>query len=309
MQKTQLEAFLNAPKTADFIKVALKNADIEYEKLSDFEKFALTLERWNALLGSKVQASLYSLIYTLTGENLSFYELGSREEQKRVWLKVHGISAEKKTAQSTEEKCSVDLYKSSKENECIDLFQYIAYPENNLPQSLEEFIHNIVNSRYNAFWIDSSRFEYARPDQYHTRLVYQKIISGEKYKKSEISSLISHVICEARRTKKHDVYFLANDRLDDLEMLLELFEKRKAEAGVHICFRVDNENIFGQVFDIMLKKGKNISSEIIIPEEIELEQLKKYMYVLFDKIPFSRVAISERASDKVNAVISELYCK
>ena len=156
-------------------------------------------------------------------------------------------------------------------------------------QNIEELIEKTEISSADSFLIDVNSFEYSRPDDYHACEIYKKIRHGEKYKKEELGLLISHIICSAGKSKKRDLRIMVSDDISDVWSLCELFEKRCSDIEISICVDLTSCEIFEQIFDIMLKKGKKISLEIIIPKDADNNCIHKSMTLLLETVPFSRI--------------------
>lgn len=289
MFKTELEYFLNEQKIVDFISVAVKKTPEEYKKLSDFERFALVCERSDAILGSEVIRRFIDLICDLAKENLNLNCLKSRYHQTRVWRLIHGGDFLNSDVLTEPRSSCVDYCKIYDNVESLDIIEYISELSISLPKTLDDFIENVENSGSNSFLLDINEFKYIRPDEYHAYTVYQKILSGEKYRKDEIGLLVSHVICNIGKRKKCSLRVKINNDITCIAQLYELFEKRNADVEISICFDLISCNVFEQIFDIMLQKGKKISSEIIIPEDADIDYVHKRITELLDTIPFSRI--------------------
>lgn len=304
MFRTVMETFLGLPKVADFVSVATEISLEDYKKLSYFERFALICESSDKLLGSQIIKLFFYFLKALSGEKFTASALKHRSEQNRAWRAIHGDNSVKFDVISYIENSSVDYYKLYSEREYIDIKSFIFESVKNSSQTLDEFLESLYIYDINSFTVSSSRFEYLRPNEYQAQLVYQKILSGEKCKKSEIGLLISHVICCVGRKKKCYLRFLADDGEIELEALTELFEKRNSDVEISICFNPFSFDLATRVFDLMLKKGKKISSEIIIPEDMEIDGICECLTHLLKTVPFSRIRLATLcAKNKFEAAI------
>jgi len=286
MFKTELEHFLNSKKVADFVSVAVKKTPEEYKKLSDFERFSLICENSDFLIGSEVIKQFFALLCSLTEENLTLTSLKNRHFQNRIWRLLHGGDSLNLIGTIEAQISCVDYCKTHDNFESLDIIKYLLKCPS---KSLDDLFENSVISTANSFFIDLNNFEYSRPDEYHANTIYQKIVSGEKYRKDELCLLASHVICNVGKTKKCNLRIVINNDITAVFQLAELFEKRSADVEISLCFDLISCNMFEQIFDIMLKKGKKISSEIIISEDEDDNDIRNRMRELLQTIPYSRI--------------------
>lgn len=286
MFKTEIETLLSSTEAADFISVAAEISLDDYNRLSDFEKFVLVCECSDMLLGSRIIERFFDM---LSEQKTTAASLKNRCEQNRIWRAIHGDNDANSSIALQSENPSVNYYKSYVEREYIDITEYILKSAKNTSDTLDKCIETLCNTNINAFEISSDNFEYLRPNDYYTQIIYQKISSGEKCKNSDIGALVSYVICCVGKKKKCYVRFFANDKIFELNALAELFEKRNSDVEISVCFDPFSCNLSEDIFNLMLSKGKKISSEIIIPEDVDADSVCNCLKDLLKTIPFSRI--------------------
>ncbi len=277
---------IRAEEYRDFL--CLMSADIE--KMSDFEALAFACENISFTVGSRFRKDFLSALSEDMHMRLSIEDLKNREVQKTVWRVING-----------DYKVHNDIAKTHISEDFSQLFNvsYIATPvllnaflENRteLPDTLGLLIEKIAE--HGEIAVDMSDFQYSRPDEYHTNRTYQRLLSGEVCQTCEMSALLCWIICRVLMRKNTRLYILVNDSLKETEKLLRLLEERKLYPKISVCFAADDKSIFDTVAELCLRaKEKNISSEIIVPEEMEEKFIYETVKQLIWNIPVSCVDV------------------
>ena len=274
----QLNAFLKNKSNENFIAVALDCEKKDLFCLSDFERFSLVCEHTDFFLKSHFLDEFLRILSDELSVKVDAEKLLDREIQKQIWRDIHlPKMAEISAVYSCREKndTSEDTLLKN-EAACFDITDFFWNYLLKFPRPLlnvEEEIRKIAKSKRIA--IDMNNFEFSRPDDYHTRLIYEKIMSLAACQKAEVSCIILHLLCEIASDSDIDLCLDISDNLEDADRIIDFFDKRKKRVKISIRTNISDEKIFLQIFDILLKyPKKNISSEIIISEEISADHIE-----------------------------------
>ena len=157
MFRTVMETFLGLPKVMDFVSVALEISPKDYQKLSDFERFALVCENSDALLGSQIVKLFFYFLNALSDTKFTAAALRNRDEQKRAWRTIHGDNFANSGAILISKISSADYYKLHSCREYIDIVDFIFDRAKGTAQTLGEFIDGLYGLRINSFFISSEK--------------------------------------------------------------------------------------------------------------------------------------------------------
>ena len=278
------------PKSIDLIKsekykdfLACINTDVN--KMSDFERFAFVCNNLSLMYGSELRRDFLRFLSEDLDADICADALVSRELQKKLWRRLHGDKNVflMEMSSSQKEKFSLCVDKN------IPIFLNSFFKDGaRLPNTLDTFIESIEGD----IALDISQFEYLRPDGYHARITYSKMLRRDSCKLDELSALALWVLCRSLMKKDRSVYLLLKENIKPAKAIVTLLEERKLYPRIYMCFRPTEPDVSKAVAELCLSaKEKNISSEIIVPEESKHESFEQSMQKLFELLPLSRVSL------------------
>lgn len=297
---TKSVQLLNDEKNYDFLGLLNSDTKLEVEKMSDFERFALFCDALPLVSGSRVGKEFVDALAFDLNSELPRGICLDREAQKTVWRRINGdVALDTDIAKLCTVTVPKKLYATKKSS--VLFLNAVLESEELTKYNLEAFIDNL--SKQDGIALNMGNFIYSRPDEYHSALVYDKIAAGQTCTKEEISLLISWIICRLLMRKNARLYFVVDGDMAELEKLLKLFEDRLLYPHISICF--GNSELCDSVSRICLEaRRKNISSEIIIPEETD--KIFNFIKALAYELPLTRISICDFfATDKQRACFAE----
>ena len=296
----------NDEKNYNFLSLLDSNTKLSVEKMSDFERFALLCDNLPFVAGSRVGREFISALSIDLGASLEQDVLLNREEQKAVWRRVNGdVTFDCNIAKKRNGEI---INQMIREDEKIAFSLGLSFKSTDLMSvSLEEFIEKISN--YGAIILDMSGFMYTRPDEYHSGLVYNKLRAGCVCDNEQISLLASWIICRVLMHKNTMLYFCVNKDTKELEKLLKLLDGRGLYPKIYICF--SDIKLSDDIARICLEaKEKNISSKIIVTEDMQKNEILSCINALAAELPITRISLCELAlnDSQLNVCIKSKDC-
>ena len=270
---------IKAEKSRDFLACI----DRKTEKMSDFEKFAFVCENLYLMVGSALRQQFITALREDIGEELDLVQITDREVQKKLWKKAHG---ERITVFDTRHEKNDEVFPQGLCDEFIPpILNSLLKNREDLPEDIDGFISKLPH----RFAIDTSQMEYLRPNEYNSALAYEKILNGYACDKGELCALLCWIACRAAMRNAVDIYLICGENMSIAEAIVALLEGRKLYPNVRLCFYPEDKNAVDMAVRICLCAAqKNISSEIIIPEEkIALENIER----LFWQLPAARISL------------------
>ena len=284
---SEIISILRSDENFKYLELLCYDCGKDIEMLSDFELFSLVCDNISKVYGSKLKKDLLSVVKPYCED---VYQLGDREVQKAIWRVLNGCNDTKiNIAKSSHfEEIKPDILRSSDENK-IDL-DLLLRSGIDLPESIDDLVSDTCKGTSNIE-IDMRELEYSRPDKYHTELTYQKLLLGESCEKSEISALIIWIICRVFMTKNARLVITPDMNLEYTQRLLGLLNERKLYPDIIIVVR-DKEDASRAVCICRDSAQKNISSEIMISEEMSVDSIVDTIKLLICNLPTTRVIIN-----------------
>lgn len=276
-------------------------------RLSDFERFSLMCESLPLLSGTDIRKEWIGKLYFEADGNIEITSLGSREEQKRIWRLLYGGDGFVKTAQSLD-------FKEYKENfrlEANETFSCLTaslrgkadsgilsldFPleaDNSLcKNTLKECVENLLKSwdstKASTVFFDCREIGEVLPNPYSSELAYKKIIGGENYNSEDISSVRPWLLSSITAALSPRVMLRINSDTEGIkraERIISYIEKRGEFCELCICTELFDGTDAERLLSLCAQK--NISSEIIAPEEMSECVLSEILKNIAAKIPLS----------------------
>lgn len=277
---------VNDEKNNNFLSLLSFDKGADITKMSDFERFAFVCENLPFMVGSRLRREFVLALYS--DLNLEFSEslLSDRGVQKSIWRRINGDSSAEITFVNTYKKPHFIISKQEFGKVFLNCLNEKLRYRAILPETLEELIDSLTGA--DNICIDMTDFTYSRPDEYHSRLTYNKIYRNEPSQKDEISSLILWITCRVLMRKNIRLYLIVGNNLNETERVLNLLSERRLYPKISLCFA--NMNTSQSIAEIcLLAKEKNISPEIIVSEEIGDFEILKCINSLIYELPLTRV--------------------
>lgn len=285
----------NDEKNYNFLSLLDSNTKLSVEKMSDFERFALLCDNLPLVAGSRVGREFVSALSFDLGFSLEQDALFDREVQKALWRRLNGdVAVDLSIAKERNNKITKQINRTGKIS--VLRLDLALKSMDRISKDMEAFIENA--SGYDAISLDMSDFLYTRPDEYHSGLVYNKLRAGDVCDKCQISLLASWVICRVLMRKNTRLYFYVNKDMQELKRLLKLFEDRELYPEISICFS-DIEMSYDVARICLEAKEKNISSEIIVTEDMKKDEILNFIKTLVYELPITRISLCELVSNDV----------
>ena len=285
---------LEDEKNYNFLSLLSVDKKLEIKKMSRFERFALLCDSLSFTLGSRLRKEFLIALSCDLGCEVPASIGFDRDVQKAVWRTINGDSTaypdiEKTASEVTEEIINLD------EKVSVKLLDSVLENLGDVSGTLEEFINSLC--QYDGIALDMTDFVYCKPDEYHSGLVYDKLIAGEPCRKEEKSLLVSWIICRIAMKKRIRLYLVANKDLNELKKLLMLLEQRHLYPDVNICFY--NFDFCDEISRICLEaEQKNVSSEIIISKDTGIKEILCFIEALAYELPLTRISICDFLASK-----------
>lgn len=252
------------------------DVSVKIDKMSDFEIFALFCDNLSNVFLTEFFAEFFSLLCEELSENITPACLIGRENQKAIWRKLYGDTETLLKIESLEFVRSAP--KEIKLPKKTDLMQASRFRE------LDLFIDSISED----IFLDTSNFEYLRPDKYHAKLTYIKISKGEGCLNSELSALLLWVLSSALMKRGRSVFLAYSGNIAAIKAIVDYLEQRKLTAPIYICVKDIDKAEALEISELcLLSKRKNISSVILDSEECDC------IDTFCEKLPLSRIFTSK----------------
>ncbi len=286
------------------------------EKMSNFEVFSFACENLAKLSGNAFRARFLTLLKEDLNEDVTVAFLADREVQKTLWKRMFDPFCEcyKSLSMSSVEKCKIDgakllkicnTSKDSKNKKDFLNLNLIAEPENlRRYKTLDYIINSLVNNRLGnsktRVFVDMTKLSFVRPDQYNSSLAYEKISSGENYNNLELSQLILWLLASiSKRVDSEIILRVDNNGIGDVESVISMLKTLKIKIDLKLCFDIERCDLAS--FCVQ----KNISSEIIISEEIDEITIKQYLKRIIYILPIARISFCKELTVENGA---ERFC-
>ena len=276
-------------------------------KLSDFERFSLMCKSLPLLLGTDIRKEWLSKLYFEADGNIEIASLGSREDQKKIWRLLYESEGAIKTPK-------ILIFKEVKENfklEANELLSRLTAPlsekesgsilsldfpleadnslcKNTLKECVESLLKSCYSTKASTVYFDCREIGEVLPNPYSSELSYKKIISGENYNEEDISSIRLWLLSSVTAALSPRVMLRISSDTDGIkkaERIIEYIEKRGAFCELCVCTELFENTDVERLLSLCAQK--NISSEIIVPEEISECVFRENLKNIAAKIPLS----------------------
>ncbi len=311
---------LRKEKTKKILALACTKGRDGIEKMSDFERFAFVCQSLPLLVGNSLRVDFTHSLTKILGYSPDIAMMTEREVQKQLWRhfyadeeiisnleskaclpNVNSLLRYEKDFLNKNSLCNVldvdDILKSG--NVLLDL---------NVVKTRENVLKYIANQNINKIFLDTDNFLYVRPNEYHAELAHQKLINGESCTVEELSLLKLWLIFGILKKEKRGFAIGVSRSVEIAQKIISRLADMKTVADISICFKADNYEIISSAAELCLEK--NISSEIIFSEEIELKTAYYCIGSLLYSIPISRLSpCTFMHTEKENGIFFEALCK
>jgi len=296
MKHTDIVDFLRNADNENFIRAALCYSEDAFKRLSYFEKFSCICDSLPFVMCNHIGINFLDALKSRLKNMPSYDELKERDVQKAVWIEINGGNADNNRRKIP---CRMDSISSVTEHKTVseDNFNinnyFLKNKDRELPQTFDKLLCELKETvkKQKDVILDMSDLEYFRPDEYHALRAYNMLKGEVDCESIEYCVMILHALCILMAHTDVELHILYGEDISKIYNVLDLFEKRKIVGRIKICFDITRNQDLEALFLILLKyPQKNISSEIIIPEEISDKNMFCDLVSLLDKIPVSRLS-------------------
>ncbi len=269
-----------------FLRVISKHKGVEFDKLSDFEKFALALGSMELYRGSELFEKILSSLKRDTGKDMSASFVSTRENQKDIWRFLNGDEYSG-IANSCVEKynsLSFDLIVKNCD-EKYNKIQKIYFEE--IPGfislngflSIDEMIASVAEKAEKLGVLARlCQCGAISSNSYLANACFEKIKSGEKCNYSELNALGLWVLSGAVLCRKKELsIFLEGEPeavISACEHLLKPSKRgRSAEPKIYFVLKAQKDFENFHAFRYRMA-DKNISPSILLDGERSHENIK-----------------------------------
>ncbi len=309
---------LNSEKTEDVLSMLNEGGREGIRKMSDFEKFAFLCQSMPYLIGNRLKIEFLEKLKSLLGYEIGDGFLLKRENQKLLW---RCIFAEEKLLNITKNNISTnfelleqkyaEIYNINQNNTYFDIDAFLGDKKTISVESTEQLVKKVLghleSNNIDIIFFNVDEFLYKSPNEYSSKIIYNKISSGEKCNKSEISEIKLWLLISLLKHKKFKVLFNAKESFLKADSIMLHLERAKAYADFSLCFDGGNEKVIEEA--ALLCTKKNISSEIILSEEMDIEACCNNFDRLSYLIPLTRILpCASVHTDRENKKFSQILC-
>ena len=289
---------IKAPNNQVYLDMLCRDLGKDPKKLSDFELFAAVCEGLPFMYGSR----LYDELFCAMGiADADIGSLASRDAQKALWMRLNGDDTQEFDI-SKKGVSKGNIRVSYHANNVDTLFVgRLLDKQADLPKDLDAFISTVSESDLNI-GIDMEEFQYFRPDEFHAALAYKKAVLGEKRTAEESSCLISWIVCRALMIRDLGLYIDTKGRYEQVLKLLELLDFRRLYPQTVLAVSKLSEAECA-INVIRNSAQKNISSEIVVSEEIDENIASEILKCLLYEIPSTRISIRTGSIKKYDEIL------
>lgn len=263
------------------------SGDFDAEKMSDYEVFSTLCSNMPLFAGHSVRNEFIFSVENALEEKLDLLRLVDEDYQKVIWQRIFDYECILKISESninSRRFFSID----SNHKTAIVLNDSLDLSFENIFLLLDNLLSRVRLSAVERIVVDIRNIKCCRPNDFLASRCYNELKSEEG---ADASALILWLACRLLMKNKLQLFIIA-ENASDIEYISELLSVINLSPDIIACVSVES-NDFDNIFELLLNyRKKNISLELFVPKEMNLNMLEEYFKYIISVVPLALIVFS-----------------